>query len=173
MRIHCHTQMSLSCRNGEYMPLTAKEISLLQSSFAKVAPIKDAAAEIFYDKLFEYDPRLKQLFKGSMKTQGNKLMATLGVAVKGLNDLEKLVPVLQNLAIKHVDYGVKVEDYTPVGNALLYALSQGLGAQYTPEVKEAWVKLYRLVADVMRSAAYPDYDSASYKNTRVYAKTAS
>jgi hemoglobin-like flavoprotein len=151
------------------MSLTANEISLIQSRFAKVAPIKDAVAEIFYDRLFVYDPSLKSLFKGSMKTQGNKLMATLGVAVKGLNDLEKLVPILQNLAIKHVDYGVKAEDYTPVGNALLYALQQGLGADYTPGVKQAWIKLYRVVSDVMRSAAYPNYDSATFKNTKRYA----
>jgi len=63
------------------------------------------------------------------------LMATLGVAFKGLDDLAALVPVLQNLAIRHVDDGVYVEDYTPVGNALLYALEQGLGPKFTPELK--------------------------------------
>lgn len=151
------------------MALTPHEVSLIQASFQKVVPIKEQAAAIFYDKLFEYDPSLKPLFKGDMSEQGNKLMATLGVAVKGLNDLEKLVPVLENLAQKHVTYGVKVEDYTPVGNALLYTLKQGLGSAFTPELRSAWTNLYKLVAEVMRSAAYPQYDVTSYKNVKVYA----
>ena len=98
-----------------------------------MVPIKEEAAAIFYKKLFEYDPSLKALFKGNMASQGNKLMATLGLAVKGLNDLEKLVPVLENLAKKHLEYGVKVEGYTPVGNALRFTWKQGLGSEFTPE----------------------------------------
>jgi hemoglobin-like flavoprotein len=31
------------------------------------------------------------------------------------------------LAKRHVDYGVKAADYTPVGAALLWTLEQGLG----------------------------------------------
>lgn len=116
----------------------------------------------FYKKLFEYDPSLKALFKGNMASQGNKLMATLGLAVKGLNDLEKLVPVLENLAKKHLEYGVKVKGYTPVGNALLFTLKQGLGSEFTPELKTAWTNLYKIVAEVMRSTAYSSYDSNTF-----------
>ncbi len=151
------------------MSLTPQEIELVQSSFQKVVPIKDQAAAIFYDKLFEYDPELKPLFKGNMVEQGNKLMATLGLAVKGLNDLSKLVPVLENLAVKHLDYGVKVDDYSPVGNALLHTLKQGLGAEFTPEVKSAWTNLYKVVHDVMRGATYPNYSADTYQNTKQYA----
>ncbi|MFT7246235.1 MAG: hemoglobin-like flavoprotein [Candidatus Azotimanducaceae bacterium] len=170
MGIPCHTKNNTFGRNGERMALTTREVSLIQSSFQEVVPIKAQAAEIFYDKLFQYDPALQPLFKTSMTTQGNMLMATLGVAVKGLNDLDALVPVLQDLAIRHIDYGVKVEDYSPVGNALLYALEQGLGPKFTPEVKQAWVKVYQVIAEVMRSAAYPNYDSGTFKNAKRYAK---
>ncbi|WP_295894305.1 globin family protein [uncultured Vibrio sp.] len=150
------------------MSITAIEKKLIQDSFAKVAPIADKAAEIFYGKLFEYDPALKRLFKGDMKSQGRKLMNTLGVAVKGLDDLESLVPVLQSIAVKHVTYGVKVDDYTPVGNALLYALKTGLGSDFDTQTRNAWVKIYSTIATVMRSAAYPNYDPNTYKNRRQY-----
>ena len=152
------------------MSITPRQKQLIQQSFAKVEPIADDAARIFYGKLFEYDPNLRELFKGSMKQQGQKLMATLKVAVNTLDNLDKLVPVLQQLAIKHVDYGVKVDDYTPVGNALLFALKTGLGNEFTDEVKEAWRDLYIVVADVMRSAAYPNYSQSTYKNRKQYAK---
>lgn len=96
------------------------------------------------------------------------LMTTLSVAVKSLNDLEALVPVLQRLAIKHLDYGVKVDDYTPVGNALIYTLSKGLGKDFDDQTRQAWKSLYRVIAQVMREAAYPNFNAATYHNTKRY-----
>ena len=150
------------------MSLTPRQVSLIQGSFAKVEPIAAQAAAIFYDKLFEYDPRVRGLFKTDMKSQGGKLMAVLKAAVSGLNDLGKLVPVLQQLAARHLKYGVTVDDYTPVGNALLFALKKGLGPDFTAETEEAWTALYRVVATTMRQHAYPDYDPATYRNRRQY-----
>lgn len=134
-----------------------KTITLVQDSFAKVVPIKDAAAEIFYSDLFATAPQVKPYFAHSdMKEQGAKLMATLGVVVNGLRDLDKIVPVAQTLAIKHVDYGVKAADYDAVGASLLRTLEQGLGEAFTPEVKDAWIGAYTTLADVMKDAAYPE-----------------
>ncbi|KCV82665.1 globin [Actibacterium atlanticum] len=133
------------------------EITLIQESFAKVVPIKDAAAEIFYADLFETAPEVKPYFANSdMKEQGSKLMATLGVVVNGLRDLDKIVPVAQQLAIGHVDYGVKAEDYGKVGASLLRTLEKGLGEAFTPEVKSAWTTAYGTLSSVMIEAAYPE-----------------
>lgn len=150
------------------MSLSEHQISLIQDSFKKVVPIAGTAAQIFYAKLFEYDPTLRPLFKGDMDQQGQKLMKTLGTAVSGLRDLNKLVPVLQGLAKQHLDYGVKLEDYTPVGNALIYTLGAGLKEDFTPETKAAWIALLKVVIEVMRAAAYPDFDPLTYKNTKHY-----
>jgi hemoglobin-like flavoprotein len=95
-------------------------------------------------------------------------MATLKIAVKSLDNIEALIPVLQNLAAKHIDYGVSVEDYTPVGNALIFALRTGLGEEFTPELKQAWIEVYTTIANVMRSHAYPDFDPNSFVNTKNY-----
>lgn len=136
------------------MSITAQQKEMVQNSFAKVEPIADTAAEIFYNQLFEFDPNLRGLFKGDMKSQGRKLMSTLKVAIKGLDDLDSLVPVLEKIAVQHLDYGVKAEDYTTVGNALLYALKAGLGDSWTPELRQAWIDTYKIVAQVMKSKAY-------------------
>jgi nitric oxide dioxygenase len=133
-----------------------KAITLIQESFAKVVPIKDAAAEIFYADLFETAPQVKPYFANAdMKNQGSKLMATLGVVVNGLRDLDKIVPVAQELAIKHIDYGVKPEDYDAVGASLIRTLEKGLGDDFTPETKEAWLGAYTILSGVMKTAAYP------------------
>ncbi|WP_425093406.1 globin family protein [Tropicimonas sp. S265A] len=133
-----------------------KQITLIQESFAKVVPIKDAAAEIFYNDLFETAPEVKPYFANSdMKEQGSKLMATLAVVVNGLRDLDKIVPVAQKLAVDHIKYGVKAEDYDKVGASLLRTLEKGLGDAWTADVKDAWVTAYTTLSGVMKDAAYP------------------
>jgi hemoglobin-like flavoprotein len=127
--------------------------ALVQTSFAQVRPIADAAAALFYNRLFELDPTLRPLFKGDLKEQGRKLMDMLTLAVKGLDRPEALLPALAALGRRHAGYGVNKHDYETVGEALLWTLEQGLGPSFTPDIREAWSALYRLVADMMREAA--------------------
>ena len=136
--------------------MTPDEIKMVQDSFSKVIPIKEQAAELFYGRLFETTPEVRPLFKGDMKEQGAKLMATLAVVVKGLDNIEPLLPVAGDLAKRHVDYGVQPEHYPPVGAALLWTLGQGLGEDFTPEVEAAWASAYGLLSGAMISAAYAD-----------------
>lgn len=134
-------------------PITEKQKELVMSTFAMVAPIAEKAAEIFYAKLFELDPALKPLFKGDMTEQGKKLMTMLAAAVKGLNDLDSLIPVVQDLGKRHVGYGVEDSHYDTVGAALLSTLEVGLGEAWNDEVKEAWTAVYTVLASVMKEAA--------------------
>jgi hemoglobin-like flavoprotein len=134
-------------------PLSPAQKRLVQTTFAKIEPIAEAAAELFYNKLFELDPGLKALFKGDIKEQGRKLMATLKIAVKGLDDLEKLVPVVQDLGRRHAGYGVQDGDYDTVAAALLWTLGQGLKDDFTPEVEAAWTAVYAILAETMTAAA--------------------
>lgn len=134
--------------------LTPEQITLVQTSWGKVVPISDTAAELFYGKLFELDPALKPLFKGDMKEQGAKLMAMINTAINGLTNLEAIVPAVQQLGERHVGYGVKAEDYDAVGAALIWTLGQGLGDAFTDDVKQAWINVYTLVATTMKDASY-------------------
>ena len=125
----------------------------IQESFAKVEPIAETAATLFYHKLFELDPDLRALFKGDMKAQGDKLMEMIGVAVQGLSNLNALIPELEALGRRHVEYGVKDEHYDTVATALLWTLEQGLGDDFTPACQAAWIDVYGLMATVMKGAA--------------------
>lgn len=131
------------------------QITLVQDSFAKVVPIKAAAAEMFYGDLFETAPEVQPYFAGvRMTDQGAKLMATLSTVVNGLRDLESILPVAEALAVRHVDYGVQAEDYGKVGASLIRTLEAGLGEAFTPETKEAWLEAYALLSGAMIGAAY-------------------
>lgn len=133
--------------------MTPEKVEMVQASFKKVAPIADAAADIFYDRLFEIAPDVRPLFPAQMTDQKRKLMTTLGTAVSNLHQIDTILPVVQELGRKHVGYGVKDAHYDTVGEALLFTLEKGLGDDWTPELKEAWTETYVMVATVMKDAA--------------------
>ncbi|MFW2586912.1 globin family protein [Sagittula sp. SSi028] len=135
--------------------MTPEQIALVQDSFARVAPIAPQAGEAFYARLFEIAPEVRPMFKSDVTEQAGKLMTTLGVVVKGLTDLPKIVPVAENLARGHVAYGVKPDHYAPVGAALIDTLAAGLGEAFTPDVQAAWEEAYATLSGVMIAAAYP------------------
>jgi hemoglobin-like flavoprotein len=132
--------------------MTADEIALIQTSWAKVEPISDTAAKLFYDKLFETAPSVRPLFKGDMDEQGRKLMAMLGLVVKGLPKLPEIVPNVQALGRRHAGYGAEPAHYQVVGATLLWTLGQGLGDDFTPETEAAWAAAYGVLADTMIAA---------------------
>ena len=133
--------------------ITATQKMLVQDTFDSIAPIADDAAALFYRRLFELDPSLRTMFRGDMAEQRQKLMNMIGAAVRGLDRLEQLVPIVQDLGRKHVGYGVEDRHYDTVGAALLWTLEKGLGSGFTPEVKEAWAAVYGLLASTMQNAA--------------------
>ena len=133
--------------------LTVTQKTLVQNTFATIAPIADDAAVLFYRRLFELDPSLERMFRGDMKEQRKKLMQMLTAAVKGLDRLDQLVPVVEDLGRRHAGYGVVDAHYETVGSALLWTLEKGLGAAFTPEVRDAWATVYGLLATTMKNAA--------------------
>jgi hemoglobin-like flavoprotein len=138
---------------GETFQLDSQQKELVQSSFANVVPISSAAADLFYGRLFELDPDLKPLFKSDLTEQKKKLMQMLAAAVNGLDDLDSLVPIVRDLGVRHVAYGVQDTHYDTVGAALLWTLEQGLGEAFTPATRKAWTEVYGLLSSTMKDAA--------------------
>ncbi|MEH2210521.1 adenylate/guanylate cyclase domain-containing protein [Nostoc sp.] len=133
--------------------LVLTQVELVQSSFEKVKPIADKAAELFYQRLFELAPSFRPLFKGDMKQQERKLMTTLALAVEGLRQPDQIIPALQKLGRNHTGYGVEAEYYDIVGEALLWTLAQGLGEEFTTPVRKAWEEAYTFLSEIMKEAA--------------------
>src|ERR1700730_18485969 len=134
--------------------MTPKQVALVQDSFARVALRSEAAAVLFYDRLFDIAPQMKAMFPGDMIEQRGKLMALLAGVVKGLGNLEQVLPAAGALANRHVSYGAKAEHYPVVGAALLWTLEKGLGDGWTPEVADAWGPPSGTMSGDMISEAY-------------------
>jgi hemoglobin-like flavoprotein len=146
--------------------MSPEQKALVNETWQKVAPMADAAARLFYDRLFEIDATTRQLFKTTDLTeQRRKLIQALTMVVRRLDHLEALVPTIADLGRRHAQFGVTDAHYEAVGAALLWTLEQGLGSGWTPEVKSAWSSAYAQLADVMRAAAARSAASTATANT--------
>ena len=134
--------------------MTPDQVQLVQQSFSKVVPIADQAAILFYDRLFEIAPQVKAMFPADMTEQRKKLIGMLAAVVNGLGDLPSILPAASALAKRHIAYGAKAEHYPVVGAALLWTLEKGLGADWTPDVAEAWTAAYGTLSGFMIAQAY-------------------
>jgi hemoglobin-like flavoprotein len=130
--------------------MTPEQIALVQCSFKSVAPIASKAADLFYARLFEIAPEVRQLFPTDLSGQKVKLMGMLATAINNLHRLDAILPTVRRLGDRHRDYGVSAEHYATVGTALLWTLEQGLGAGFTSEVKAAWSEVYCALAGAMQ-----------------------
>lgn len=133
--------------------MTPEQVTMVQDSFRKVVPIAGTAADLFYNRLFEIAPEVKPLFPADLSEQKKKLIAMLATAVNNLHQVDKILPAVQDLGKRHAAYGVTDKMYSPVGAALLWTLGQGLGSDFTPELKSAWTETYVTLAGVMQNAA--------------------
>ena len=135
--------------DAEDAGLTSHQVQLVQSSFQHVLPIADVAGLLFYERIFTLAPEARALFGDDIALQARRTMAALKTAVDGLDDVEQVAPFLIRLGARHVRYGVQPEHFAIVGEALLWTLEQGLGDQFTPDVRDAWEATYALVESAM------------------------
>jgi len=133
------------------MPITRETIALVRESFAAAAQLPNVG-ELFYRDLFALEPSLRHLFSADIDAQAERLMQMIGLAVGKLDDLDALVPVLQQLGRRHDGYGVTELHYIVVGTALMRTLHDGLGAAFTPAHHQAWAAVYGWMANTMMGA---------------------
>ncbi len=93
------------------------------------------------------------MFQNSMTQQYGKLVDMLTMVVTRLDRLDMVTEEIAQLAVRHVDYGVRPAHYKLVGNALLWTLEKGLGKDWNEETALAWKTCYTLLSDTMIAAA--------------------
>jgi hemoglobin-like flavoprotein len=133
--------------------LTPQDIALVRLSFARALPIKEVVADLFYDRLFQVAPGVRALFPQDLREQKRKLMTMIATAIGALNDLQGLVPAIKELGARHVTYGATGAHYEVVGEVLLWTLEQALRADFTPDIRTAWGKVYGVLSATMQAGA--------------------
>ncbi|WP_448618799.1 globin domain-containing protein [Geodermatophilus sp. URMC 65] len=128
------------------------DIPAMRASFAKAAAAGDEAPLYFYSHLFLSHPDTRQLFPVSMAHQRDRLFQALGDVVAYVDDLDRLVPLLQALGRDHRKFGTVADHYPAVGASLIATLKH-FDDEWNPALEASWTEAYGLVAEVMIKAA--------------------
>lgn len=131
--------------------MTPLQMDLVQHSWLQVFPLRETAAAMFYERLFQIEPTLRPLFKADLTQQADKLFATLDAVVSSLGEPEALALIAQPLGRSHAGYGATPAHYQAVCDALMWTLQASLGKLYTAPVREAWTEAYAALAAAMQS----------------------
>lgn len=134
------------------MTTRSRDVQLVQTTFEMVVPIADTVATMFYDRFFILEPEARPLFNVDMATQRQKLMDTLALAVRGLDDPDSIYQILRDLGQRHVDYRVKAEQYPKMNASIVWALQESLGSNFTDEMRVAWERALEMLTDIMITA---------------------
>lgn len=131
--------------------MTPQQVKLLKQSWEVVKPKASQLAEFFYYHLFDTHPEYRVMFKGSLYEQQQKFVHMLDMIISHADHLSTIEKDLQASGQRHTGYGVKPEDFAPVGEALLYALKAALKEEWTPEHTIAWAAAYKVISQKMLS----------------------
>lgn len=126
---------------------------LLRRSLAPVAADPAGFARRFYEHLFRTIPGIRVLFPGDMAQQEMKLVQTLAMVVAGIDESERLVPMIRRLGAAHRGYGTKAMHYRFVGESLLATLRDMSGDHWDADTERAWQRLFQWVATHMIAGA--------------------
>jgi hemoglobin-like flavoprotein len=134
--------------------MTTQQVKLVKDSFEKILPISQLTGELFYQQLFTQAPETKRLFKNDIRLQSAKLMQTLEYIVVNLANPDNIIAEVQQLAIRHIAYGVEEAHYTILGRCLLVTLEEALGTYWSDDLHEAWSATYKLISNAMVEVLY-------------------
>ena len=119
------------------------------------------ATKIFYDRLFDEYPCVRPMFKDDMEAQYNKLYEAVSLAVRFLDNVDELVPVLKDLGVRHAGYGVVRLHYEAVTDCFLWTLNTYIFSQmpnnnaikWAFDVADAWDWALTFIGKTMADAA--------------------
>jgi len=112
------------------------------------------AAKLFYDQLAVVDASAAELFRGGDLVQvGRVFVQMMAVAVRGLNDLDNLLLLMDTLGASHAKYGLTQQHYDSVGCAFLYAVEAGLSSEWDADLDWSFRWFYSTIALAMMASA--------------------
>jgi hemoglobin-like flavoprotein len=135
------------------MQLEPSTIRLVRESGAMLPVGAPGPVQAFYERLFELAPEVRPLFTGDAAAQAKKLADMLAWVLVHLDAPEVLVPTLRDLGARHAGYGVGIDDYAPVGSALIWMFQRTLGDRFTEDMEEAWLDMYSFISTEMERGA--------------------
>ncbi|XP_022090881.1 uncharacterized protein LOC110979416 [Acanthaster planci] len=164
--------------DGVEGPVSSKDKQLVQESWKIIQKDLVNLGAVLFARLLEKNPSVQKLFtfgklnlppeklrqNPDLRAHGKGVMETIGSLVTSLDDIDKVVPMLEDLGSRHKIYGAKPEHFPAVVEAFMYSMKNGLSPKaFTSEVQEAWRNILKVVEATMGSTMRSDKDGVSDK----------
>lgn len=149
---------------GTFFMLDNKTIDIIKATVPVLESHGEKITTRFYELMFSNHPELLNIFNHANQKQGKQqkaLAGTVYAAAQYIDNLEAILPVVEQIAHKHRSIGIKPEHYPIVGKHLILAIKDVLEDAATPEIIEAWERAYAVIADAFISVEANMYNETS------------
>lgn len=158
--------------------LDAQTIATVKSTIPLLVETGPKLTAHFYDRMFQHNPELKEIFNMSNQRNGDQreaLFNAIAAYASNIENLPALLPAVEKIAQKHTSFQIKPEQYNIVGEHLLATLDE----MFSPgqDVLDAWGKAYGVLAGVFvkrESELYQEHaaKTGGWEGTRAFRITA-
>jgi len=134
------------------MSLTTNQIQIIKSTIPVLQQHGNEITTHFYSTLLREKPELNNIFNQANQANNHQAAALAGslyAYASHIDDLGALSPAVERICHKHASLYIRPEHYDVVGEYLLRAMGDVLGAALTQEVLEAWGAAYWQLAGIM------------------------
>ena len=146
--------------------LDQQTIDIIKATVPVLEQRGDEITKVFYQQMFKNHPELKNVFNQTNQRKGDQskaLAATVYAAAYHIDQLEKILPQVKQIAQKHTSLNIRPEHYPIVGKHLLLAMKMVLEDAATDEVLSAWERAYGVIASVFIDIEKNMYDDMTDK----------
>lgn len=131
--------------------LDQQTIDIIKATVPVLEEHGTAITKVFYQRMFEGHPELKNIFNQTNQRKGEQSKALAGAvyaAANHIDQLETILPTVKQISQKHKSLNIQPEHYPIVGEYLLKAMKEVLGDAANDEVIGAWERAYGVIASV-------------------------
>ncbi len=142
-------------RGKKNMTVSTDQKQWIKATIPALEQGGEALTTHFYKLMFSKYPVTATFFNPAHQQKGTQPRALANAVLayaKHIDNPAVLMGAVNLIVNKHVALGVKAEHYPIVGECLLQAMKEVLGAAATPEIIDAWAAAYGQLADILIDA---------------------
>ncbi len=154
--------------------LTNEEIKIIKETVPLLKDEGQNITSIFYKRLFEEHPELKNVFNQTNQKKGlqsSALAMAVLAAADNIDDLSPIVPVIMPVVYKHCALQVQPEHYPIVGENLIWAIQEVTGLTDDSEIIQTWIKAYQAIADAFIGLEKEVYSQMAWEGFKPFEVT--
>lgn len=140
---------------------SSKTIAIVKSTAPVLKQHGELITKVFYKRLFENNPELKDMFNMTNQKKGTQPKALANAIFQyacHIDKLELLGDAVGSITEKHSSLSITPEMYPIVGKNLLDAIQEVLGDAATPDIIDAWAEAYNDLAVIFTTSEEKIYE---------------